>query len=159
MQKQRRAKRKNPLKICKAKLKYADLIKRAVPGCQGGFLISQIHLNFYLNLKNHDKQRQTKKEGKSAGNIGFYIAISRDKQRQNTVLSFPDNENLRQINPAFMRVCGTSNLSWQQTDNNFSYKYEGLRRRMNSWKANTQCSTCCWENTFWKKFQKVFFFR
>ena len=94
------------MKICKAKSKYADLIKRTVPGCRGGFLLSQIYLNFYLNLKNHDKQRQTKKEGKSAGNIGFYIAISRDKQRQNTVLSFPDDENAWQRKPVKSRVCG-----------------------------------------------------
>ena len=40
-------------------------------------------------MTNKDKR---KKEGKSAGNIGFCIAISRDKQRQNTVLSFPDDE-------------------------------------------------------------------
>ena len=51
-------------------------------------------------------------------------------------------------------VCGTSNPSWQQTDNNFSYKYEGLRRRMNSWKAKTQCSTRCYTScmcTIWCK--------
>ena len=94
------------MKICKAKSKYADLIKRTVPGCRGGFPISQIYLNFYLNLKNRDKQRQTKKEGESAGNIGFYISTNKDKQRQNTVLSFPDNEVIRQRKPVKQNVYG-----------------------------------------------------
>ena len=38
--------------------------------------------------------------------MGFYITINRDKQRQNTVLSFPDNENAWQRNPVKSRVCG-----------------------------------------------------
>ncbi len=38
-----------------------------------------------------------KKEGESVGSIGFCIAINRDKQRRNTVLSFPDNEEFREV--------------------------------------------------------------
>lgn len=38
-----------------------------------------------------------KKEGESARNIAFYISTNRDKQRQNTVLSFPDDEELGEV--------------------------------------------------------------
>lgn len=94
------------MKICREKLRYADLIKRAIPGCRDGYPISQIYLNFYLNSKNEDKQRQTEKEMEIAGNIGFYTATNRDKQRQNAVLSFPDDADSRLKKPVKSRVCG-----------------------------------------------------
>ncbi len=46
--------------------------------------------------------------------MGFYIAINRDKQRQNTVLSFPDDEVIRQIISHFMRVSRLSKKKVQQ---------------------------------------------
>lgn len=54
-------KRKNPLKNYRGKSKYADLIKRTVPGCRGGFSYLKfisIFISIQRMMINTDKRKK-----------------------------------------------------------------------------------------------------